>query len=132
TIAVARKTVPPPGLDAYVARVIEAFEVPGVGVGIVKDGQVVLAKGYGVRRLGDPEPADEHTLFSIASNTKAFTATALAMLVEAGILKWDYLVIDHLPLFQLSDDYVTQHRTVRDLLVHHSGLPAYANDLLLF
>ncbi|WP_353182256.1 serine hydrolase [Parapedobacter lycopersici] len=122
----------PPGLDAYIARVLDTFDVPGVGVGIVKDGQVVLAKGYGVRRLGSPEPVDEHTLFSIASNSKAFTATALAMLVEAGKLKWEDRVIDYLPWFALSDDYVTQHLTIRDLLVHHSGLPAYVNDLLLF
>src|SRR5690606_28002700 len=122
----------PPQLDAYVAKVLQEFEVPGIGLAIVKDGQIVLAKGYGVRRLGNPEPVDEHTLFSIASNSKAFTATALALLVESGKLKWEDRVIDYLPWFSLSDGYVTQHLTIRDLLVHHSGLPAYANDLLLF
>lgn len=132
TAAEAQPTAPPPGLDAYIEQVLEQFEVPGVGVGIVKDGQVVLTKGYGVRRMGSPEPVNEHTLFSIASNSKAFTATALAMLIEEKRLRWEDRVIDYLPWFSLSDDYVTQHLTVRDLLVHHSGLPAYANDLLLF
>lgn len=129
---VAQPTDLPPGLDAYIERVLSEFDVPGVGVGIVKDGRIVLAKGYGVKRLGHPERVDEHTLFSIASNSKAFTATALAMLVEEGKLKWEDRVTDYLPWFKLADDYVTAHLTVRDLLVHHSGLPAYANDLLLF
>lgn len=122
----------PPGLDEYVGAVIRAFDVPGISIGIVKDGKVVLAKGYGVKKLGTPGLVDENTLFNIASNSKAFTATALAMLVEEGKLKWEDPVVKFLPYFQLSDDYVTAHLTVRDLLVHHSGLPAYANDFLLF
>lgn len=130
--AVAQQQELPPELDAYIERVLSDFGVPGVGIGIVKDGKVVLAKGYGVKRLGDSDRVDENTLFSIASNSKAFTATALAMLVDEGKLNWEDRVTDHLPWFKLSDDYVTTHLTVRDLLVHHSGLPAYANDLLLF
>lgn len=132
-LAMAQQTDLPPDLDSYIEKVLTEFEVPGVGVGIVKDGKVVLAKGYGVKRLDQPDDrVDEHTLFSIASNSKAFTGTALAMLVEEGKLKWEDRVTDHLPWFKLSDDYVTAHLTVRDLLVHHSGLPAYANDVLLF
>lgn len=127
-----KKTDLPPGLDAHIANVLEAFDVPGVGVAIVKDGEILLSKGYGVKRLGDPDPVDENTLFSIASNSKAFTATSLALLVEQGKLNWEDRVIKHLPWFTLSDDYVTQNLTVRDLLVHHSGLPAYANDMLNF
>ncbi|WP_316811738.1 serine hydrolase [Pedobacter heparinus] len=122
----------PPDLDDYVAEVLQAFQVPGIGLGIVKDGKIVLAKGYGVRKLGDPAPVDENTLFSIASNSKAFTATAIAMLVEEGKLKWEDKVIEHLPWFRMADDYVTTHLTLRDLFVHHSGLNAYANDVLLF
>lgn len=123
----------PAGLDAYIERVLADFEVPGVGVAVVKEGKVIMAKGYGVKRLDQPaEKVDEHTLFSIASNSKAFTATALAILVEEGKLKWEDRVTKYLPWFKLSDDYVTSHLTVRDLLVHHSGLPAYANDMLLF
>lgn len=122
----------PPELDAYITRVLETFDVPGVGVAVVKNGEILLSKGYGIKRLGQPDPVDENTLFSIASNSKAFTATALGMLVEQGKLNWEDPVIKHLPWFALSDDYVTRHLTVRDLLVHHSGLPAYANDLLNF
>src|SRR4029077_13965238 len=72
----------PQDLDAFTARVLKEFEVPGLAVAIVKDGRVVLAKGYGVRKLGEAAPVDENTLFGIASNTKAFTAAALAMLVD--------------------------------------------------
>lgn len=127
-----KKNSLPPGLDAHIAKVLEAFEVPGVGVAIVKDGEILLSKGYGVKKLGEPDPVDENTLFSIASNSKAFAATALALLVEQGKLNWEDRVIKHLPWFAMSDDYVTQNLTVRDLLVHHSGLPAYANDMLNF
>lgn len=122
----------PPELDNYISKVLETFDVPGVGVAIVKDGKILLTKGYGVKRLGNTDPVDENTLFSIASNSKAFTATALGILVEEGKLKWEDRVTQYLPWFALSDDYVTQHLTIRDLLVHHSGLPAYANDMLLF
>ena len=69
----------PPDLDAYVAQVLKEFEVPGIAIAVVKDGKVALAKGYGVRRLGEPAPVDEQTLFGIASNTKAFTAAALPL-----------------------------------------------------
>ncbi len=112
----------PRDLDAYVARTMEAFDVPGLAIAVVQDGRVVLAKGYGVRRLGAPAPVDAHTRFGIASNTKAFTATALGLLVEEGKLAWDAPVVDYLPAFALSDPYVTARLTVRDLLVHRSGL----------
>ena len=120
----------PANFDAYVARVLESFEVPGVAVAIVKDGQVLLARGYGVRELGRPERVDAHTTFGIASNTKAFTASALGMLVEEGRIAWDTPVVDVLPWFRLSDPYVTSEMTIRDLLVHNSGLGLGAGDLL--
>jgi CubicO group peptidase (beta-lactamase class C family) len=120
----------PPRFDEYVRRVMQAFTVPGLSVAIVKDGQVVLAKGYGVRRLGDPAPVDARTRFGIASNTKLFTATALALLVEEGKIEWDKPVITYLPAFAMSDPYVTHEITVRDLLVHRSGLGLGAGDLL--
>ena len=119
-------------LDAYVSRVMQTFSVPGVGLAIVKDGKVLMAKGYGVRKLGELSPVDAQTLFSIASNTKAFTATALAILVAEGKLKWDAPVVDYLPWFQLFDPYVTHQLTVRDLLVHRSGLGLGAGDLLWY
>jgi len=120
----------PPDLDAYLARVMKAFEVPGVGLAIVKDGKVVIAKGYGVRRLGEPTLVNGQTLFGIASNTKAFTATAMALLVEEGKLEWDAPVIRYLPWFQMWDPFVTRELTVRDLLVHRGGLGLGAGDLL--
>jgi CubicO group peptidase (beta-lactamase class C family) len=126
----AQLVAPPPSFDAYVDSVMRGFEVPGVAVAIVKDGQVVLAKGYGLRKLGEPARVDARTLFGIASNTKAFTATALGILVEEGKLQWDAPVIDYLPWFRLSDPYVTSQMTIRDLLVHRSGLGLGAGDLL--
>ena len=121
---------PPPDLDAHVERVLEAFEVPGTGVAIVRDGQVVLARGYGVRTIGQPAPVDAHTRFGIASNTKAFTATSLGLLVEEGKLEWDAPVVTYLPWFQMWDPWVTREITVRDLLVHRSGLGLGQGDLL--
>ncbi len=121
---------PPADLDAYVARVLKAFDVPGLSLAIVKDGQVVVAKGYGVRTLGQPAPVDATTLFGIASNTKVFTATALGMLVEDHQIEWDAPVRRYLPWFAMSDPYVTRELTVRDLLVHRSGLGLGAGDLL--
>ena len=125
-----RAAAAPPGFDAYVARVMREFSVPGVAVAIVKDGQVVLAKGYGVREIGKPEPVDARTMFGIASNTKIVTATALAMLVEEGKVDWEAPVIRYLPWFAMYDPWVTRELTVRDLLVHRSGLGLGAGDLL--
>lgn len=125
----------PPGLqdfDAFVARVQKEFDVPGVAVAIVKDGEVVLAKGYGVRELGKSEPVDARTLFAIASNTKAFTAAGLAMLMDEDKVAWDDRVTERLPWFKLSDPYVTHEMTVRDLLTHRSGLALGAGDLLFW
>lgn len=121
---------PPPGLDEWVERARQVFEVPGIALAIVKDGQVVLARGYGVRRIGTDIPVDARTRFGIASNTKAFTATALGLLVEDGALEWDGRVIDVLPWFQMWDPWVTREITVRDLLVHRSGLGLGQGDLL--
>src|SRR5215475_3225441 len=126
------QTEPPPDLDAYVARALKEFEVPGLAVAIVKDGKVAITKGYGVRKLGEPAPVDEQTLFGVASNTKAFTAAALAILVDEGKISWDDPVTKHLPGFQLYDPYVTREMTIRDLLTHRSGLGLGAGDLMFF
>jgi CubicO group peptidase (beta-lactamase class C family) len=120
----------PADLDAYVSRVLRTFEVPGAALAIVKDGETVVAKGYGVRKLGAAAPVDGRTLFGIASNTKIFTATALALLVEEGRVEWDAPVVRYLPAFAMFDPYVTRELTVRDLLVHRSGLGLGAGDLL--
>ena len=86
-------------LDATVERARKEFYVPGIAVAVVRDGEVTLAKGYGVRKLGEPASVTSHTLFGIASNTKAFTAAALAMLADEGKLEWDDPVAKHLPAF---------------------------------
>lgn len=127
-----KRSVLPPGLDAYIAKALQTFDVPGMSVAIVKDGKALLAKGYGIKKLGGNAPVDANTLFAIASNSKAFTGTALAMLAEEGKLKWDEPVVTYLPWFKTSDTYITANLTVRDLLVHQSGIPAYAGDLMLF
>ncbi|MFC3052330.1 serine hydrolase [Kordiimonas pumila] len=119
-------------IDNTVARAMAAFQVPGMAVGIVKDGKLVFAKGYGVREDGKSDQVNADTIFQIGSNTKAFTAAALAILVDEGKLRWDDKVIDHLPQFKMYDSYVTQEFTVRDLLTHRSGLGKGAGDLMFF
>lgn len=133
--AASQPAVPPPDLarlDAVIAAAGRDWNVPGLAVAIVKDGTVVLAKGYGVRELGKPETVDADTLFAIASNTKAFTATALVMLADEGKVTLDDRVVSHLPYFQLYDPYVTADIRVRDLLSHRSGLGTFSGDLLWY
>ena len=126
------QNAPPADLDAYVARVLKTFEVPGLSVAIVKDGKVVLARGYGVRKLGEPTPVDENTLLAIGSNTKAFTSAALATLVDEGKISWDDPVYERLTGFQMYDPYVSHEMTIRDLLTHRSGMGLGEGDLLFW
>lgn len=109
-------------LDTYVAQGVEDWEVPGLAMAVVKDGDLVFAKGYGVRELGAEGAVDEHTLFAIGSTTKAITAASVALSVDEGKVGWDDPVTQHLPGFRLSDPYVTREVTVRDLLTHRAGL----------
>jgi len=125
-------TAPPSDLDAYVASSMKTFDVPGMAVAIVKDGKIIVAKGYGVRKLGDPTPVDEFTLFGIGSNTKAFTTAALATLVDEGKLSWDDPVYQRLPGFVMYDPYVSHEMTIRDLLTHRSGMGLGEGDLLFW
>ena len=118
--------------DAYVEGVRKQFDVPGIAVAIVRDGEVVLERGYGVRSIDGKAPVGAHTMFAIASNTKAFTSASLSILADEGKLGLDDRVIDHLPWFQMSDPYVTREMRIRDLLVHRSGLGLGAGDLLFW
>jgi CubicO group peptidase (beta-lactamase class C family) len=118
------QTGPLRGLDAYVVRSMAEWRVPGLALAVVRNDSVVLVKGYGVRTLGKPDPVDAGTLFAIGSASKAFTATAVAMLVDEGKVRWDDPATKYLPGFQLYDPYVTRELTVRDLLTHRSGLAA--------
>ncbi len=121
---------PPAGFEARADAVRKAWDVPGMSVAIVEDGKVTHARGYGVRRLGSPQPVTPHTIFPIGSTGKAFTVAALATLIDKGRIGWDDKVIEHLPWFQMYDPWVTREMTVRDLLVHRSGLGLGAGDLL--
>ncbi len=128
----AKSTAPPADLDSYVAASMKAFDVPGMAVAVVKDGKVVIAKGYGVRKLGEQTPVDQFTMFAIGSNTKAFTTAALATLVDEGKLSWDDPVYQRLPGFVMYDPYVSHEMTIRDLLTHRSGMGLGEGDLLFW
>ena len=110
-------------LDAYFAKAATDWNVPGLAVAIVHKGQLVFAKGYGVRDVSTKEPVDTQTIFAIASTTKAITAAALGMLVDEGKVRWDDKVTKYLPTFQMHDPWATREVTVRDLITHRGGLP---------
>jgi len=110
------------GLDAYIEGALKAWKVPGMGVAIIRNDSVIYAKGYGVRQVGKPEPVTEKTIFAIGSSSKAFTAAAVAMLVDDKKVSLDASAATYLPGFQLYDPYATRELTVRDLLSHRSGL----------
>lgn len=120
----------PTELASKIQHTMETFQVPGVAVAVVKDGETLFAKGFGVRELGKSERVDADTLFGIASNSKAFTGASLAMLVDEGLIRWDDKVVEHLPGFRLYDPYITAELTIEDLLVHRSGFSLGAGDLL--
>src|SRR6187397_1283880 len=88
-------------IDTLAERALKEFDVPGIAVAVIKDGKVIHSKGYGVRSLKTMQKVDENTLFGIASNSKAFTAATLAILIDEGKLKWDDKVIDHIPEFRM-------------------------------
>jgi len=119
-------------LDKLIKETLTAFEVPGISVGIFKDGKVVYAKGHGVRSLTTKNDMNDNTLVGVASNSKGFTCFALAMMVDAGKLKWDDPVRKYIPEFQLYDAWVTENFTVRDLVTHRSGMSLGAGDLMFF
>jgi len=103
-----------------------------MSVGIIKDGKVILSEGYGVLEEGKKEKADKHTLYSIASNTKAFISASLATLVEDGKIGWDDNVKKYLPYFELYDPCVSDMITIRDLLCHRSGLGTFSGDVIWY
>jgi len=109
-------------LDAFIERGIADWQIPGLATVVVKDGEVVFKKGFGVTNLKSQEKVNGQTLFAMASTTKAFIAISLGMLVDEGKLDWDDKVIDHYPEFRLSDPYITDNARIRDLLTHNLGL----------
>ena len=119
-------------LDNLVKETLKTFDVPGISVGILKDGKIIYAKGHGVRSLTNKKDMNENTLVGVASNSKGFTCFALAMMVDEGKLNWDDKVRKHIPEFQLYDAWVTEQFTVRDLVTHRSGMGLGAGDLMFF
>ncbi|MFN8334675.1 MAG: serine hydrolase [Cyclobacteriaceae bacterium] len=119
-------------LDAYYAKALAAWEVPGMSVAIVKDGKVIFSQGYGVKEVGKSERPDGNTLYAIASNSKAFTTAAIAMMVKEGKLSFDDKVRKFLPYFELYDPYVSQDVTVRDLLCHRVGFETFSGDAIWY
>ncbi|WP_430467223.1 serine hydrolase [Winogradskyella ouciana] len=119
-------------LDKLIQETLTTFEVPGISVGILKDGEVVYSKGQGVRSLTTKKDMTDETLVGVASNSKGFTCFALAMMIDEGKLNWDDPVRKHIPEFQLYDPWVTEHFTIRDLVTHRSGMGLGAGDLMFF
>lgn len=119
-------------LDQLIQNTLKTFDVPGISVGIVKDGKVIYAKGFGVASLTSKKTMDENTLVGIASNSKGFTGTALAILTDEGKLSFDDKVSQHIPEFQMYDPYVSQEITIKDLITHRAGLGLGQGDLMFF
>jgi len=108
------------------------WKIPGMSVGIVKDGEIVFSKGYGVMEVGKPEKPDGNTLYAIASNTKAFTSFMIAQLVEEGKLEWNDKVQKYLPYFELYNPFVSSEVTIKDLLCHRVGLGTFSGDVIWY
>jgi len=124
------EAAPPAGFEKRVEELRQSYGAPGVTIAIVENGHTTLAKGWGVREIGTNRPVDADTIFATGSTGKAFTVAALATLVDRGKIKWDDKVIDHMPDFRMWDPWVTREMTIRDLLVHRSGLGLGEGDLL--
>ena len=119
-------------LDAYIADALISFDQPGLAVGIVKDGQLVFAKGYGKLDIDKPEPVTPNSVFYCASISKAFTACAIGLLADEGKLSFDDPVRKHLPAFRTPDPFITEQMTVADLLCHRAGWGTFDGDLLWY
>lgn len=119
-------------LDIHVNRALSEWQIPGISVGIIKDGKVVVMKGYGVKETGKTDKVDENTLFMIGSNTKAFTATALAILDAEKKLSLDDKVQKWLPDFQLYDPWIAKEANITDLLCHRLGFETFQGDFMFF
>lgn len=118
------------GIETFIEKAMEEYQVPGVAVAVVKDGEVIYLKGFGVREIGKDAKVDPDTIFQLASVTKTFTAAAVGTMVDKGKVGFDEEVIDIVPGFALMEPYPTRYSTPRDLLAHRTGLPAFGGDLL--
>lgn len=121
-----------PFFDGYVQENMELWNIPGMAVGIVKDGELVFSKGYGVKDVETGEPVTPETIFQIGSTSKAFTSFLLAQLIDRGEVNWKDRVVDHFPEFRMYDPWVTSNFLIEDLMAQHSGLPPYSGDFMAF
>lgn len=121
---------PPADIGESVEALRKKVGAAGVSIAIVEDGKTTLSRGWGVRKIGERATVDEQTLFQTGSTGKAMTAAALAILVDEGKIAWDDPVIKHMPWFRMNDPWVTREITIRDLLVHRSGLGLGQGDLM--
>ncbi len=113
------------GFDSFIAQAMKDMKVPGVGVAVVQNGKIILAKGYGFRDVEKQLPVTTKTVFPIASMSKSFTVTTLGTLVDDGKVEWDKPVCNYLPGFRMFDPVATDELTPRDLVTHRSGLPRH-------
>lgn len=119
-------------LDKYYQKSLDEWHIPGMAIAITTGDSIIFCKGYGYTNLEKKTKVDGNTLFAIASNSKAFTATSIAKMVEQDKLKWNDKAIDHLPYYRLYDEYTTQHTTIEDLMTHKNGLKTFSGDLLWY
>jgi CubicO group peptidase (beta-lactamase class C family) len=119
-----------PQFDAYTGQLFSKSKVPGMAVAIVKNDSVIYLRTFGVKNLTTKEPVGPDTRFQLASISKTFSSASIASMVGRGELAWDDRVVPLYPGFRLSDPWITDHVTIRDLLMHRTGLPAYGGDEL--
>lgn len=119
-------------LDEYMNKLVDDWKIPGMSVGIVQDGRLVFARGYGVLEEGKSDRPDPNSLYAIASNSKAFTSAVIAMLVQDGIINWNDKVQKYLPYFELYDPAISKMVTVKDLLCHRVGLGTFSGDIIWY
>ncbi len=132
SMPVQAQQVIPDQFDEWVQQGMEQWQIPGMAIAVVKDGEVVLAKGYGIQKLGEADLVNEHSQFGIASVSKHMTASSLAVLVDEGVIAWDDPVTKHIPWFKLSDPWATENVTIRDLLTHQVGVGRMLGNRLQF
>lgn len=130
--ALQAQNIIPENFEEWIYDGMEKWQIPGIAVAVVKDGEVLLAEGYGVLKLGEEEPVNGDTQFGIASVSKHMTASSLGLLVDEGLISWQDPVIKHIPWFELSDPWATAHVTIHDLLTHQVGVGRILGNRLQF
>jgi CubicO group peptidase (beta-lactamase class C family) len=126
------QSVLPDNFESWIEEGIQQWDIPGMAIGIVKDGEIVYTRGFGVRKLGESGRVDENTQFGIASVSKHMAASSLGILVDEGKLSWDDPVVKHIPWFRFKDPHATENVTVRDLLTHQVGVGRMLGNRLQF